>query len=482
MGLRDSTLTAARWTTVAAVARAILQVAQVSFLARLLEPGDFGLLAMAGTVTGLAALFSDLGLSSALIHYPAPPKFVLRALWLLNFVAGLLLWGLITGFSPAISTLYEAPRLAPVLSALGLVFPINALGQQSRALAEKNLEFRTLAKIEIASIANGVVISSTLGWAGAGPFSLVGGILATASLNTLLLLLRGAPYPAADEAAPPFGKFLNYGVHRLAGQAWNALRQQADTVIASLFGSAHAVALYATPRDHTLRVTNTIINPVVTRIAFPVMAGLQQNPSALAAVYLKILRFTASANFPIFALVACFPSELILVFLGPKWLEASPYLRLFAIWALLRSTGHPSGSLLNAVGMVQRANYWNFLLMLATIPPMWYGASRYGLLGLATSMLALQSIIFFLTWRYLVLPAASISFRSYLGELLPPLGGVAVASAVAITASLDFTGLARLVIGGTAFALSYLLASLVWNRKWLAIIRELVAPVPVQHD
>ena len=54
------------WSLAAQVVRQVLSVISVSVLARLLVPADYGVLAMAATVTNIFDNFKDLGLS--LIH------------------------------------------------------------------------------------------------------------------------------------------------------------------------------------------------------------------------------------------------------------------------------------------------------------------------------------------------------------------------------------------------------------------------------
>jgi O-antigen/teichoic acid export membrane protein len=57
-------LNGVKMTSFSSVVIAILQLAQVSILARYLEPSDFGLMAIFPVVIGLSALFMDVGVSS----------------------------------------------------------------------------------------------------------------------------------------------------------------------------------------------------------------------------------------------------------------------------------------------------------------------------------------------------------------------------------------------------------------------------------
>lgn len=66
--LKQKTFSAVRWTAVAAVARAVLQVGQMAVLARLLSPKDYGLMAVVGVVLSFAAVFADLGVNNAYVQ------------------------------------------------------------------------------------------------------------------------------------------------------------------------------------------------------------------------------------------------------------------------------------------------------------------------------------------------------------------------------------------------------------------------------
>ncbi|MGH7239445.1 MAG: oligosaccharide flippase family protein, partial [Candidatus Saccharimonadales bacterium] len=69
MNLRQRTFSAGRWTTVSALMRSGFQMLQVVVLARLLQPADFGLMAVAASLLAVLGLFTDIGLSRAIIHF-----------------------------------------------------------------------------------------------------------------------------------------------------------------------------------------------------------------------------------------------------------------------------------------------------------------------------------------------------------------------------------------------------------------------------
>ena len=61
LSLRHKAFTAVRWTTLATVIRATMQIAQVAVLARLLAHAEFGLMAIVSVIVGFGLALGDPG-------------------------------------------------------------------------------------------------------------------------------------------------------------------------------------------------------------------------------------------------------------------------------------------------------------------------------------------------------------------------------------------------------------------------------------
>lgn len=461
-----------------------MQFLQTVVLARLLVPADFGLMAMAGVAAAVASLFADLGMSSALMHFPRPDRTTLSTLFWLNLFLSLLLALLFSAAGWPLAFAYGQPDLVPVLISLSAIFPLAALGQQFRVLAEKDLRFRALAQNEIAAALAGTAVAVGAALAGFGVFALVAALLASSAINSLLAWWRlsTGQRPQARFCPALARPFIRFGLHRVGDGFWNTLRMQADVLIAGLFAGPAAVGAYAVPRDLALKLANAVINPVITRVGLPVMTRLQDDPAALRSVYLRSVRLTASFNFPLYALLALFPEQIVSLLLGDQWEAAVFYLRLFALWGLIRSTGNPSGSLLYAVGMARRAHVWNLLLFLSTTPLLWLAAKSGSLHALAWTMLGLQAAVYVLAWRFLIRAACGVDFWTYNASIAPPLMATALASALAYGPVATLPTPLQLPVGSLVLAGAYLLLSWHYNRHWIEALAELLrARVPVRR-
>ena len=68
MGLFSLTLKGVKWTALNSVLKAVIQLARVIILTKLLSPRDYGIMAMVLVVTSFSRLFLDVGISSAIIY------------------------------------------------------------------------------------------------------------------------------------------------------------------------------------------------------------------------------------------------------------------------------------------------------------------------------------------------------------------------------------------------------------------------------
>ena len=107
-----------------------LRIISVAILARLLDPGDFGLVAMATVVTGIYGIFTTAGLSSATVQQATITDEQISTLFWINMGVGILLAAMCAASAPALVAFYHEPRLFWVTVAIGAGFVLNAAGVQ----------------------------------------------------------------------------------------------------------------------------------------------------------------------------------------------------------------------------------------------------------------------------------------------------------------------------------------------------------------
>lgn len=157
--LREQAISGVKWTGMAAVVSAGLQLVQLAILTRWLAPSDFGLAAIIAVATGFAQTFADVGFSNAIVcHQDIPPEHLSTLYWT-NVMAGAVMFVAVALAAPWIARFYHEPRLSQWVLIASLIFLINPFGNQFQLLLQKELRFDSVAKIELISLLGGIVVS-----------------------------------------------------------------------------------------------------------------------------------------------------------------------------------------------------------------------------------------------------------------------------------------------------------------------------------
>jgi len=455
--------------------RAGLSFIQLAILARVLAPSDFGLMALVTAVLVFTQIFTDMGVSNAIIHHQNISQEELSSLYWLNVCAGGLFMLILMGLSYPIMMAYQEPLLQPLLILISTSFLISALGRQLSVVAEKELRFSVLAKIEVFSAAIGFITAIIWIWLSPTVFALAAGVIASTLTTTTLwwAMLAKGWRPMRRLRLNEIRHFLSFGGYTMADNFINTFNRQADVFIGGSLLSIEALGIYSLPRDLSLKLAG-VINPIVTRVGLPVMAKAQHDIFFLRNIYLKTLRMTASINFPLYLAVVTFAPELVILLLGDKWAESIPLLRVFALWGMLRSIGNPVGSLIYATGRADLSFKWNIGVFVVTVPAIWLG-SQWGGMGLALSLLGVGLFVYIPGWFFLVKPLCGAGLWQYTVNLLIPLMAGIVASIIAyLSVYTLIEPIIRLSVGLFVGGGGYLSVSMLINKQWVYAMKELV--------
>ncbi len=190
----DSTKTlairGATWATVGVGLQRVVQTLSVLFLARLLVPEDFGLVAIAVLILNIVNRAKTLGLNTALVQHDGDDRKAADACFIINGCLTAITIGIVLAASPLASRFFDDPRAGSLLALMSLRLIPQALAAVPSALAVKALNFRKQALIQAADGLISAVVSVILALSGWGPWALVAGFLAGSTANAVLWWIR----------------------------------------------------------------------------------------------------------------------------------------------------------------------------------------------------------------------------------------------------------------------------------------------------
>ncbi|RZM81180.1 colanic acid exporter [Pseudoalteromonas rubra] len=435
MSLKNNAITGVKWTTVSMLTVTILQLLQLSILARYLDPADFGLMAILMVVIGFSQAFMDMGVSSAIIHRQKITKSQLSSLYWLNILSGALLAIIIVILAPLIASFYEEARLANLLMLLSSVFLIVAFGNQYRVLCQKELLFNLMAKVEIIAAVFSFIVAVYSAYSGWGVYALVFAMLTQALTSSVLFLYVGLEKfhtPTFSYKHSELKGFYSFGLFQMGERSVNYISANIDKLLIGKLIGFQAVGFYNMAWQLIVFPTAKI-NPIVNKVAFPVYAKIQNDQDALNRYYSMSVKVLSLLTVPILIFLSFFSNDIVLILFGEGWEQTAILVTVLAFVGIGRALGNPGGALILALGRADVGFWWNVFWAITISITLFVVLLYFKSIEAVAFALLFLSVTVGIIWHILI---AKIGRISYLGIFLHFVKVVFIAIAIAWIAQL----------------------------------------------
>lgn len=421
MNLKQKILSSIKWTTATTFLTALGSIIQLYILVQFIAEKDFGLMAIVNVVLAFATMFLDVGINNGIIFQQKITDVQLSSLYWVSILMGFVLGLMVFLGSPFIAAFYDEALLIPILQIVAFIFIIRGFGQQYRVILKKHLHFNSLSKIDLSSFLISFVTVIFLAVKGYGVYALAVALLIKYSVDTILSIGFGWSFfkPQFKISLKEIHFFIRFGGFQMGERFINFFNSQFDTLIIGKILGMEALGVYDVLKRFLVRPFS-LINGLIGEISFPVMAKFQQDNEQLKQVYLRIMNYVGSLNFPIYIFLF-FQADLIILFMfGQAWLAHQFIFEMLCIYVLVYSTGNPIGNLILAKGRVALGFYWNIGVVCINLPVIWW-STKYGLSGVVIALLTLQISLAAFTYFVLVKNLITIKIEEYLKSIISPL-------------------------------------------------------------
>ena len=419
MDLLRTTAKGIAWTTVSTVVRSVVSLLQVAILTRFLPKSDFGIVAIANLFLGFTQIFMDLGISAGILHRNDTTRGQYSSLFWLNVMTGTLLTAVLCLLAPLVASIYGEPQLAAILALMSLSVFFSSLGSQHRTVQQKNMRFKYIALVEIASSLLSLALAAILAVKGAGIYSLVLANLFHAASMGIMFLVIGL---VKDKnitfhfSLSETRDYLKIGVYSIGSQVLDYFSRELDILIISATLGKDTVGLYSLCKKLVLSVYGAV-TPIVSRVITPVLALIQEQKERVHRLYLDITQTLALVNMPVYCLSAVFSLGILNFLYGSQYVDGAPLLIFLALNYGVSSTGNPVGSLQIAMGRTDLGLYWTICRIVLTAAALFAG-SFFGINAIALAVLAVSVLSNPLFWRVTISPMTGGRYGEYFSNSL----------------------------------------------------------------
>lgn len=439
------------------------------FLARLLAPEAFGLVAMATVVFELASAFITSGLGAALIRSKTVSDADLNTVFYTNLLLSIVAYAALFTGAPYIANFYSQPELTSLIQVMGLVVFINAAKVVQSAILSRKMDFKTQMKANTLSVVISGCLAVAAAWSGWGVWSLVVQMLSSALISAVVLWLVSQWRPTLQFSGESFRRLFGFGRNLLAEGVLDVLFQNSYILVIGRFFSAELTGLYFLAK----KVSNLIsqqLTGAVQQATFPALSTLQDDNAALLQKYRQIMQLMMFLIAPIMGLLAGLSPVLFELMFDERWAAAVPYLQLLCVVGALYPLHALNINLLNVkgrsdlvlkVGFVKKAV--NLTLLFLAIP--------FGVIGIVISQV-IGTFLALIPNTYFSARLVGYSLLDQIKDVVKPLAAAGFAGIAAWwVAQLEMPFLIlSLLFAGVAGLLIYILASVLLRAEGARMI------------
>ncbi|SNY51622.1 Membrane protein involved in the export of O-antigen and teichoic acid [Arsukibacterium tuosuense] len=440
-----------------------LGIVSTIFLARLLTPEDFGLVAITVAIYAFIELFGALALGTALIQQKNNTPDDYNSAWTFNVLFGFVAATCLVLIAPVVANFYQDPRLQPVIYVLAFVSILSGLHNIGVIDFRRNLNFRKELQLQLVPKIISFVITLSLAFILRNYWALVFGVLCNQLVVTTYSFIMHPFRPGV--CFKSFNKLFKFSRWLLLNNVVHFINDKVSQLIVGKALSPAALGFFSLSKEIGQLPTSHMAVPI-NIATFPVYSRFQDNPVELKKAYLNTAALTASLTIPSSIGIALVAPLLVSVLLGEQWVSMVPLLQLLALANMFFSITSNNSYIYLAAGKPHISFIINFsrlaVFFALFIPLLDYN----GLIGIGQARLGSTLIMVLLVqaaiMRFLKLPLRDL-LRAFIRPVAAGLTMALAVWAVQSSVMLSIT-LLQLLLETLTGVVSYSLVTLlIWH-------------------
>lgn len=326
-----------------------VQLVVTAVLSRLVSPEEYGLVSVVTVFTALFQLFSDMGISTAIVQFRDLGEEDFGALFGFSALLAAALALFFCVASWPISWAYGDTRLLGLCLAAAPTVAFSALNMVPNGLMLRERRFGAIAvRLVVASAISGVA-AIVLAFAGAGCYSLV----VQAGLSVLTVLIwnfKSRPIcHISFRFTAPLRRVAPYSAWQFGSGLVNYLSRNLDSLVIGGALGTLSLGYYDKAYKLTTYPMNSV-SSVVASVVQPYMAEHQEAPEVVFSCWLRVGKLLSLVGAAVAAVFVAAAPEVVEVFYGPNWGESVPLFQALSVSVYFQMLGNPSGAFFQSLG------------------------------------------------------------------------------------------------------------------------------------
>jgi O-antigen/teichoic acid export membrane protein len=286
------------WISSLKIIRKVLSLIRLVVIGRILAPSDFGLMGIALLTMSALETFSTFGFKQALIQKKENTDNYLDAAWTVLIIRGFVVFIIVYLVAPYVAFFFQSPEVKTIIQALGLVTFFQAFTNIGVIFFQKELEFNKIFIYRFVGISTNFIVAVAAAIILRSVWALVLGLLAEKVVNIIVSYLIHPYRPHLSKDIEKAKELFGFGRWILGSSILVFIGKHIDDIFVGRVLSATALGFY----QMAYRISNmleTEITQVISSVAFPAYAKIQDEQTRLQKAYFRIMRLTIAVSLPI---------------------------------------------------------------------------------------------------------------------------------------------------------------------------------------
>lgn len=297
------------------------------YLARLLTPKDYGLVAMLYIIFAISSFMVSGGMGLALIREKKLTEADKATVFYFNILVSIILYCILWFAAPAIAGFYGEEKLVLLTRLMGLDILFKSLTIVQVSVLKRELRFKMLSLIEVVSAIIVIAFSIFLAYDGYGVIALAVKFFMGSLITSILLFSFNPWMPKGFINKESFRRLFAFGGNVMALGFVNSITNNLNQTVIGKFFTPASLGFFNQGNTLQETVTNSL-NDTVMNVTFPMLAQLQDEKERLKAGYKRILRMNSFTIFPVITILILTAEPLVIGLLGEKWRQTIVFLQI----------------------------------------------------------------------------------------------------------------------------------------------------------
>ena len=341
-----------KWSFFSEVASKLIQPLTFIFLARILTPEDFGLVAAALMLIAFAQIFSEAGMGKAVVQSKLEVQETATAGFWINLGLATLVFCALNFLAPLLaSTVIQDERAAKVIHVMSIQVVIGAFAAMQIAILQRDLNFKSLFWVRFATVSVPGIASVPLAISGYSYWSIVIGSILGQLLQVVVLWRVSNWRPGLQMRAAVAKQIARFGSWVTLSALLTWFYAWVDVLIVGFYLGVSELGVYRTGNQFVMLLTGLAFAPLLP-VMYSYFSRIHESPGELKKAVLLALNLLRILCVPLGVFLHAYSSELALFVFGEKWSGIEMVISFMALMHMLswlvglnneiyRASGHP---------------------------------------------------------------------------------------------------------------------------------------------